>query len=139
LLLEQLDVPGRLENMRETFDAEGQIEKAREQEQVWNAVIQLLDEMVEMAGEEPMTMETFRAAIEAGFESLTFAHVPPSIDHVIVGTIYRPRISGMKCSFLLGVNDGTWPMKQAEDGLINEQERSILAEPGMELAGRRKR
>src|SRR5699024_11137211 len=48
LLLEKLDVPGRLEKMRETFDAEGQIEKAREQEQVWNAVIQLLDEMVEM-------------------------------------------------------------------------------------------
>ncbi|HLS09266.1 helicase-exonuclease AddAB subunit AddB [Lentibacillus sp.] len=139
LLLEKLDVPGRLEKMRETFDAEGQIEKAREQEQVWNAVIQLLDEMVEMAGDERMTMETFRAAIEAGFESLTFAHVPPSIDHVIVGTIDRSRISGMKCSFLLGVNDGTWPMKQAEDGLINEQERNMLAEHGVELAESSKR
>ncbi|GGJ92049.1 ATP-dependent helicase/deoxyribonuclease subunit B [Lentibacillus kapialis] len=134
LLLEELDVPGRLEKMRETFDAEGQIEKAREQEQVWNAVIQLLDEMVEMAGDETMTMETFRAAIEAGFESLSFAHVPPSIDHVIVGTIDRSRISDVKCSFLLGVNDGVWPMKQAEDGLINEQERHLLAEHGMELA-----
>ncbi|WP_010529896.1 helicase-exonuclease AddAB subunit AddB [Lentibacillus jeotgali] len=139
LLLEELDVPGRLEKMRETFDAEGQIEKAREQEQVWNAIIQLLDEMVEMAGDETMSMETFRAAVEAGFESLTFAHVPPSIDHVIVGTIDRSRISGVQCSFLLGVNDGVWPMKQTEDGLINEQERNILAEHGMELAESSKR
>lgn len=139
LLLEKLDVPGRLEKIREVFDAEGEIEKAREQEQVWSAVIQLLDEMVEMAGDESMTMGTFRAAIEAGFETLTFAHVPPSIDHVIVGTIDRSRISGVQCSFLLGVNDGVWPMNQAEDGLINEQERNILAEHGLELAESSKR
>ncbi|SFA81919.1 DNA helicase/exodeoxyribonuclease V, subunit B [Lentibacillus halodurans] len=139
ILLEKLDVPARLEIMRETYDAEGQLEKAREQEQVWNAVIQLLDEMVEMAGDETMTMETFRAAIEAGFESLTFAHVPPSIDHVIVGTIDRSRISGMKCSFLLGVNDGTWPIKPSEDGMINEQERDILAEHGLQLSESSKR
>ncbi|MFD1361014.1 helicase-exonuclease AddAB subunit AddB [Lentibacillus salinarum] len=138
-LLEQLDVPGRLEKMRETYDAEGQIEKAREQEQVWNAVIQLLDEMVEMAGDETMTMETFQSAIEAGFETLTFAHVPPSIDHVIVGTVDRSRISGIKCSLLLGVNDGTWPLKPAEDGMINEQERDLLAEHGLQLAESSKR
>ncbi|QKY68532.1 helicase-exonuclease AddAB subunit AddB [Lentibacillus sp. CBA3610] len=139
MLLEELDVPGRLEKMRETYDNQGQLEKAREQEQVWNAVIQLFDEMVEMAGDETMTMETFRAAIDAGFESMTFAHVPPSIDHVIVGTIDRSRISGVKCSFLLGVNEGTWPMNQAEDGMINEQERNTLAEHGIQLAESSKR
>ncbi|ALX48678.1 helicase-exonuclease AddAB subunit AddB [Lentibacillus amyloliquefaciens] len=139
MLLEELGVPEKLEKMREAYDAQGQIEKAREQEQVWNAVIQLFDEMVEMAGGETMTLGTFRAAIEAGFESLTFAHVPPSIDHVIVGTIDRSRISGMKCSFLLGVNDGTWPMKPAEDGMINEQERKTLAEHGLDLAESKQR
>ncbi|SFD37457.1 DNA helicase/exodeoxyribonuclease V, subunit B [Lentibacillus persicus] len=133
-LLEELGVPTRLEKMRETFDEQGQLEKAREQEQVWNAVIQLFDEIVEMAGNETMSLETFRSAVEAGFESLTFAHVPPSIDHVIVGTIDRSRISGMKCSFLLGVNEGTWPMKAADEGMINEQERQRLAAQGLELA-----
>ncbi|GAB4073934.1 helicase-exonuclease AddAB subunit AddB [Barrientosiimonas marina] len=138
-LLEQLDAPGKLEDMRETYDAEGQLEKAREQEQVWNAVIQLLDEMVEMAGNETMTEQSFHAAIDAGFETLTFAHVPPSIDHVIAGTVDRSRISGTKCSLLLGVNDGTWPMKPAEEGMINEQERDLLSEHGLELAENSKR
>ncbi|TMN23058.1 helicase-exonuclease AddAB subunit AddB [Lentibacillus cibarius] len=139
LLLEKLNVPNRLEQMQQMYDEEGKIEKAREQEQVWNAVIQLFDEMVEMAGDETMSLKTFRSAIEAGFESLTFAHVPPSIDHVIVGTIDRSRISGMKCSLLLGVNDGIWPMKPAEDGMINEQERDTLAALGMQLAESSKR
>src|SRR5699024_11167703 len=70
----------------------------------------------------------------AGFESLKFSHVPPSMDHVIVGTIDRSGITGVKCAFLLGVNDGVWPMKPPVDGMINEQERQILAEHGLQLA-----
>ncbi|WP_060680548.1 helicase-exonuclease AddAB subunit AddB [Virgibacillus halodenitrificans] len=139
LLLEELNVPNRLEQMRELFDERSEIEKGREQEQVWNAVIQLFDEMVEMAGEETMTLTTFRATLDAGFETLKFAHVPPSIDHVIVGTIDRSRISGIKCSFLLGVNEGVWPMKPSGDGMINEQERELLAGHGLRLAETSKR
>ncbi|MFB4167120.1 helicase-exonuclease AddAB subunit AddB [Virgibacillus sp. JSM 102003] len=139
LLIEQLGVPQRLEQVREMYDREGQIEKAREQEQVWDAVIQLFDEMVELAGNEMMNLDTFRTTIEAGFDSLTFSHVPPSMDHVIVGTIDRSRISGMKCSFLLGVNDGVWPMKPAAEGMINEQERELLAGHGIQLAESSKR
>jgi ATP-dependent helicase/nuclease subunit B len=138
-LLEDLDVPARLENMQAYYDDAGQLEKGREQEQVWNAVVQLFDEMAEMAGDEPMLLSTFRAALDAGFESLKFAHVPPSIDHVIVGTIDRSRISGIKCSFLLGVNEGVWPMKPPEDSVINEQEREMLAGFGLELAESSKR
>ncbi|WP_174616244.1 helicase-exonuclease AddAB subunit AddB [Virgibacillus ihumii] len=139
LFMEKLKIPQQLEKMRETYDDAGQIEKAREQDQVWNAVIQLFDEMVEMAGDEPMSLETFRAALDAGFDSLTFAHVPPSMDHVIAGTIDRSRISGMKCAFLLGVNDGTWPMKPQSDGIINELERELLAGHGVQLAESSKR
>jgi len=138
-LLEKLNAPKRLEKIREYYDDQGELEKGREQEQVWNAVIQLLEEMVEMDGDEKMSLATFRSTLEAGFESLKFAHVPPSIDHVIVGTIDRSRISGIKCSFLLGVNDGIWPMKPSADSVINEQEREILAEHGLELAESSKR
>lgn len=138
-VLEQLGVPKRLEQMQEYYDDHGQLEKGREQEQVWNAVIQLFDEMVEMAGEEKMRLATFRSTLDSGFESLKFAHVPPSIDHVIVGTIDRSRISGIQCSFLLGVNEGVWPMKPPADSMINEQEREILADHGLELAESNKR
>src|SRR5699024_10781870 len=74
LLLEHLDVPNHLETMRTFYDEKGQIEKGREQEQVWHAVIELLDEMVEITGDEAMSLATFRATIEAGFDALTYAH-----------------------------------------------------------------
>lgn len=134
LLLEKIDAPKRLEILREYYDEQGEIEKAREQEQVWNSVIQILDELVEMAGGEEMSLDVYRASLHAGLETLEFAHVPPSMDHVIVGTIDRSRIGGIKVGFLLGVNDGSWPMKPPADGIINERERELLGENGISLA-----
>ncbi|WP_087973330.1 helicase-exonuclease AddAB subunit AddB [Oceanobacillus rekensis] len=139
MLLENLNIPQQLEKVRTNYDENGETEKGREQDQVWDAVIQLFDEMVEMAGEEEMTLSTYHATLDAGFETLKFSHVPPSMDHVIVGTIDRSRISGVKCSFLLGVNDGIWPMKPPADGMINEEEREILATGGIRLADSGKR
>src|SRR5690606_416549 len=52
VLLENIQVPKRLEQLRNEYDEKGQIEKGREQEQVWHALIQLFDEIVEMAGDE---------------------------------------------------------------------------------------
>ncbi|WP_010650057.1 helicase-exonuclease AddAB subunit AddB [Oceanobacillus massiliensis] len=139
MLLEDLGVPSRLEQMREQYDESGEAEKGREQDQVWNAIIQLFDEMVEIAGDEEMKLSTFHSTLEAGFETLKFAHVPPSMDHVIVGTIDRSRMSGVKCAFLLGVNEGIWPMKPPGDGMINEEEREMLAGNGIRLADSGKR
>ncbi|SEU03904.1 DNA helicase/exodeoxyribonuclease V, subunit B [Salinibacillus kushneri] len=132
--LEELGVPETLEAWRNEYDEKGQIERAREQEQVWDAVIQLLDEMVEMIGDEDMSLSIFRTTLETGFESLSFAHVPPSMDHVIVGDVDRSRISDVKGAFLLGVNEGAWPLKPSGEGMISEEERDLLSEHGLTLA-----
>ncbi|SEB09949.1 DNA helicase/exodeoxyribonuclease V, subunit B [Thalassobacillus cyri] len=137
--LEAMDVPGQLEAWRDDFDAAGALERGREQEQVWDAVLQLLDEVVEMAGEEKMSLQVFRNTVESGLESLRFSHVPPSMDHVIVGTVDRSRISGIKAAFLLGVTEGIWPMKPSGDGMISEEERDLLATHGLKLADGSKR
>lgn len=134
LLLEALRVPDQLQILQKSFDEQGQFEKGREQEQVWDAVMELFNEIVEIAGDETITLSGFCSTLDAGFESLQFAHVPPSIDHVIVGSIDRSRIGNKKCAFLLGVTDGIWPMKPPIDGMMNEQEREILAEHGLQLA-----
>lgn len=137
--LEELNVPQTLEEWRTQYDETGRLEKGREQEQVWDAVINLLDEIVEMLGNEEMSLQLFRATLESGLESLTFSHVPPSIDHAIVASVDRSRLTGVKCSFLLGVNEGVWPMKPPLDGMISEEERELLSEQGMLLADSSKR
>ncbi|WP_240468602.1 helicase-exonuclease AddAB subunit AddB [Gracilibacillus sp. YIM 98692] len=132
--LEQIGVPTQLETIRQLYDEEGRVEKGREQDQVWEAVIQLLEELTEVAGEEKIDMKRFRNIMESGFESLQFSHVPPSVDHVVTGSIDRSRMQGIKCALLLGVNEGIWPMKPSSDGLISEEERMLLADNGIRLA-----
>ncbi|WP_182200069.1 helicase-exonuclease AddAB subunit AddB [Paraliobacillus salinarum] len=132
--LEHLGVPDQLEYLRDQFEQEGALEVAKEQEQVWDAVLQLLDEMVELTGSETISLQLFQQSLEAGLDTLTFAHVPPSIDHVVVGTIDRSRMTGIKASLLLGVNEGTWPMKPKIDGVLSEEDRVLLGTHGLQLA-----
>lgn len=132
--LEQLNVSTVLEKWQTDFDQSGQIEQAREQEQVWQAVINLLDEMVEMIGDESLSNELFYQTLEAGLDTLTFSHVPPTLDHVVVGSIDRSRIMRAKASFLLGVNEGTWPAKPQVDTILSENERDFLKTTGITLA-----
>src|SRR5699024_10682267 len=83
-LLDNLSIPRQLEAARFKFDEAGQIEKGREEEQVWDGVMQLLDEFVEMVGDDVMSFTSFQQILEAGLEALEFSHVPPTMDHIIV-------------------------------------------------------
>src|SRR5699024_5940081 len=134
-----LNIQAKMIEKRIYYNETDQVEKAREEEQVWQSIIQTLDEAVEMIGEEVMSFRMFQEILEAGMEALEFSHVPPTMDHVIVGSIDHSRIDNKKCSFLLGVNEGLWPMKPPIDGIINEQEREYLYRFGMELAASNRR
>src|SRR5699024_11001580 len=118
--MEEMQITKQLETQREIYDDHGEVEKAREEEQEWDGFIQLIDEIVEMIGEEEMSFALFHKTFEAGLEALEFSHVPPTMDHIIIGSIDHSRIANKKCAFLLGVNEGFWPMKPAIDGMINE-------------------
>ena len=132
--LEKLGVNHVLESWQAELDASGEIEQAREQEQVWQAVIHLLDEMVEMIGDESLSSELFYQTLEAGLDTLTYSHVPPTLDHIVVGSIDHSRIMRSKVAMLFGVNEGTWPAKPQVDTILTEDERDRLKTQGVTLA-----
>lgn len=139
LLLEQLEIPEQLEHKRQQYEESGELEKAREEEQAYLAVMELLDELVELIGDDPLTVAEYSQIVNAGLEALQFSHVPPSMDHIIVGTIDHSRIANKKCVFLIGVNEGSWPKKAGVDGVINEEEREFLQHFGLTLAASNRR
>lgn len=134
--LEHIQVGKQLERLRDSYEEAGKVETAHEQEQAWNALIGLLDEFVEMLGDDELSDQLFRQLVEAGIGTLEFSQVPPSIDHVIVGDVERSRIRNVRVGFILGVNEGQYPQKPASDGLVTDEEREMLEEVGMTLADR---
>ncbi|MFG6496906.1 helicase-exonuclease AddAB subunit AddB [Fictibacillus sp. UD] len=132
--LEDLHVPMKLERLRLQAESSGKLRAASEHGQVWNEVLGLLDEMVELTGEEELSKDTWMQMLETGLESMKFALVPPSLDQVLVGTMERSRFTDVKVNFVLGVNDGVIPLKPKDDGLLSEDEREALERNGVVLA-----
>ncbi|WP_027414695.1 helicase-exonuclease AddAB subunit AddB [Aneurinibacillus terranovensis] len=129
-----LDVPRQLEAWSEEALSGEKLERAREHGQVWREIIGMLDQLVEMMGDEKVALDDFARMIETGMESLRFSLVPPSLDQVLAGSFDRTRAGNMPCIFILGANDGVMPARPKEDGVLAESERSFLIDSGMKLA-----
>ncbi|OUM90117.1 MAG: helicase-exonuclease AddAB subunit AddB [Bacillus thermozeamaize] len=134
LFLEEQEIPRKIERLRDEALAAGELERAREHEQVWGAVVELLEQMVEILGDEPLSLDLFRKLLETGLESMQFALVPPALDQVLVAQMERSRVSDVKCVFILGANEGVIPARPKEDGMLSEEEREWLQQRGVELA-----
>lgn len=133
-LLVDIEAPQQLDLMAHRAVQQGDPEQAMEHRQLWNAILSLLDQIVEMMGEEMLSKEVFTGILETGLKDLKLALVPPAIDQVLVGSIDRTRIRDVKHLFLLGINEGIMPANLQEEGVLSDQERMRLSEIGLELA-----
>jgi ATP-dependent helicase/nuclease subunit B len=134
LYLEELDIPAKLERMRIEAEEKGNLIAAREHDQAWSAVMDLLDQYVEMLGDEKTTMKKFSSILDAGMETMEFSLVPPAIDQVIIADLEKSRLGDIKAAFIIGVNDGVLPAKMNEDGVLSDEDRESLISRGFKIA-----
>ncbi|KMY53190.1 ATP-dependent helicase [Bacillus sp. FJAT-27231] len=132
--LEELHIPEKLEAFSLEAEERGDLVTAREHNQAWNAVMELLDQYVEVLDDEEMTLQKFSAIIDAGLEAMEFAIVPPAADQVTVANLELSRLSEVEAAFVIGVNEGVLPAKQMEDGILADEDRERLLAEGMTLA-----
>jgi ATP-dependent helicase/nuclease subunit B len=132
--------PEWLESRSMSDMAEGQPGRAAIHRPLWDAVMDLLDQLAELMGDRKLEPALFAGMIDAGLEELQIGAVPPSLDAVLIGSPERTRSGRLKIVYMLGASDGVLPMRIPENGLLSEQERERLAEAGLELApGARRR
>lgn len=133
-LLDQIDAADRLERWSSEDMGSGEPQRSRTHRQLWDNVMALLDQLVELAGDQALTPELFAGMVEAGLDSLNVASVPPSLDEVLIGSMERTRSGSVRVCYVLGANDGVMPMRVKEDGILTEDERDELVSEGLELA-----
>ncbi|MEK3881627.1 helicase-exonuclease AddAB subunit AddB [Paenibacillus sp. PL2-23] len=133
-LLEQAEAADRLDLWSAEDMANGDPRRSRSHRQLWDNVMAMLDQLVELAGDQELTPELFAGMVEAGLDSLNLASVPPSIDEVLIGSMERTRSGRIRVCYVLGANDGVMPMRVKEDGILTEAERDELGANGFELA-----
>lgn len=133
-LLEAVQAPERLQRWSDESAAGGDPQRAREHNQLWDNVVDMLDQIVEMMGEEQLSLELFAGIVETGLASMKLGLVPPALDQVLVGSIDRTRSGNIRYCMIIGANDGVIPAQAKEDGVLTEQERERLADSGLTLA-----
>lgn len=134
LFLEELNIPSKLEEWRIQAEASGKLVAAREHDQAWNSVVDLLDQFVEIMGEEEVNTRQFLSILEAGFESMKFSLIPPAMDQVVVANLEKSRLADIKVAFVVGVNEGVLPAKMLDEGIFGDDDREILSREGLKLA-----
>ena len=133
-LLRSLHIEQKMKEYQKNFEAQKDLVSAKEYEQIYGIVIDLLDKVVELLGEERLTVREYREILEAGFESAQVGVIPPGYDRVTIGDIERTRIDHVQALFFLGVNDGVIPKAEDSGGMLSQMEREKLALQKLELA-----
>lgn len=127
----ELEIPQRLEQWAEHHAAYQELELERENRQIWENVIEVLDQMVEVLGSEMLSVKEYTEILEAGFERCELGLIPPALDQVLIGDLVRSQSSVIKVLFILGMNEGIFPAAVEVEGLFSDEEARIMIEKGI--------
>jgi ATP-dependent helicase/nuclease subunit B len=127
-------VQDKLHTYELDFKAKGDTVRTKEFSQIYPLVMDLLDQIYQLLGEEEISLREFADILDAGFSEIQVGTIPQSVDRVIVGDMERTRLKQVKVLFFLGVNDGNIPPHGKTGGILSDMDREFLHETGMELA-----
>ena len=132
--LERLDLQGTLEEqMRAQADA-GRLQEAEETAQLWEILCAILDQFVEILGDEPMGTDEFSRLLRQVASQYSVGTIPVSLDQVSVTEITRNDRHTDRYLFLLGANDHVLPAVGQSGGILNDDDREELALRGIRMA-----
>ncbi len=132
-LRDEADLPGKIDSLTAAQSAGGREDLAEETDQVWDAVLSILEQMREVIGGEPFDGEIMRGLLAEGLAGVRVGKLPPTRDSLIMGTMQRTRFSDCKALVVLGANEGVLPKGKPGQELFGEEEKELFREKGIEL------
>jgi ATP-dependent helicase/nuclease subunit B len=132
--LDSIGVRERLAQWIEQAAAAGDHAVADEHRQLYNNLVNIFDELVEVFAEEQISCYDLISIIDSAFSQLTLAFIPPSLDQILVGSIERSRHPGLKAAFLIGATQKQFPTPLVFDGLLTDADRTAAKSADFPLA-----
>ena len=116
------------------FNNKGMQDKIKEYTQVPSIVMDMLDQAVEVLGDEVVDLKTFSKILISGFEEKEIGVIPMALDQVNIGDIARIKGRDVKALYIVGANDGVLPSANKDEGILSDEDRIELKNIGIELA-----
>lgn len=124
----------KLKRSEEFFEEEQNMAAVREYRQIYPMVMDLFDKMVDVLGEEKVSIREFKELLEAGLSEVKVGIIPPSSDQVVIGDMERTRLRDIKVLFFVGVNDGKIPREDTSGKILSDLNREELKNTSVTLA-----
>jgi hypothetical protein len=88
-----------MDDLAEEFRAAGDVVRERQYRQIYRAVIDLLDQIYDLAGGEMISARDYLELLEAGFSQIRLGTIPQRVDRILVGDIERTRLTQIRHLF----------------------------------------
>ena len=132
--IDEMQVYEKLQALKDVEIEEEDLHGASEHDQAWSRWINVLEQFAILFGDQKLTLEEAAQILDEGFDTLQFSKIPPSVDEITVSTVEYSRFDNKRAVFVIGVNDGVYPMRMDYEGLITDVERGWFADVDAELS-----
>ncbi len=130
----ELDMATKVQEMIDKFKDEGDFVNANRYSRIWNSVMDILDQIVLVAGNKKIGMQQFRNLLETGFVKEQMGIIPQSADAVAVVDVSNARAQSCDYMFALGTNTGAFMGAGTAEGVLSDSEREMMEEAGVQIA-----
>ena len=130
----KLDVMDTIDKYVDYFKENDMAIEAKEYSEVRDIFIDVLEQAVDVLGNEVMDLNEFMKVLNIGLSQYEMGLIPVALDQVNIGDITRIKSRGTKALYIIGVNDGVLPSASKEEGILSDNDREVLLEKGISLA-----
>ncbi len=132
--LERLEIQRKMEEQKQKFEEAGDMAQAKTYGRVYDQVLDLMEQMADILGEEKLSFDDFLSVLETGMEEMTMGVIPPSLDQIVIGDMERTRTEGVKVLFFAGVSDDAIPKQNQKGNVVSDSQKELLEEKGITMA-----
>ena len=133
-LADSLQMPSQLEESALQLAQQQLLDAAEEQQQIWGVLCSMLDQCVELLGEDEISTQEYADLLNDSFTDMKVGLLPQAQGNVLLGTLSRSLTGNCKALFLAGVNDGILPKEASSESILTQRELEELKEQGITLS-----
>ena len=124
--LDEIKTYEKLSELQNEQKENGEISEAAETVQIWNILMDLLQKIVLVCGDEIVDLKRYAELFKFILNDIDIGKIPTSIDEVTALNANLMRDSDRKCTIILGLNTDVFPEAISDDDLFGDREKNIL-------------
>ncbi len=126
-MLEKLGVEEKLKEFSKKLKEQGELEEVAVNEQIYQAVNNLLTETKRIIGEEKLSVYEIKNIFVSGVNAMELSILPQYLDAVFIGCYRETALANAKYLFALGLT-GSSPIYKEDVALLNDSDLNKLSE-----------